>query len=114
MGDMGPDAASPASVRRELPPPHQVLPLRRGVIATIDPPGAAEVPGVASTVPWEINNRGQVVGQYADARGLHAYLLDKGRYKTIDPRGVPGTVAADINDRGQIVIPKPRGLFIGR
>jgi hypothetical protein len=86
--------------------------MRRGVIATIDPPGAAEVPGVAATVPWGINNGGQVVGQYADARNLHAYLLDKGRYKTIDPRGVPGTVAADINDRGEIVLPAPGELFL--
>jgi hypothetical protein len=91
--------------------------LRNGVFTTIDPPGAVDIdgtPGFQATAPLGINNRGQVVGQYADARGLHAYLLDKGRYKTIDPRGVPGTVAADINDRGQIVIPKPRGLFIGR
>jgi uncharacterized membrane protein len=91
--------------------------LRKGAFSTIDPPGAVDIegtPGFRATAPLGINNRGQVVGQYADAQGLHAYLLDKGRYKTIDPRGVPGTVAADINDRGQIVIPKPRGLFIGR
>jgi uncharacterized membrane protein len=91
--------------------------LRKGAVTTIDPPGAVDIegtPGFQATAPLGINNRGQVVGQYADAQGLHAYLLDKGRYKTIDPRGVPGTVAADINDRGQIVIPKPRGLFIGR
>jgi uncharacterized membrane protein len=91
--------------------------LRKGEFTTIDPPGAVDIdgtPGFQATAPLGINNRGQVVGQYADARGLHAYLLDKGRYKTIDPGGAPGTVAADINDRGQIVIPKPRGLFIGR
>jgi uncharacterized membrane protein len=86
--------------------------LRRGVFTTIDPPGAAELPEIAATVPFGINNRGQIVGQYADARGLHAYLLEKGRYKTIDPRGVRGTVAADINDRGQIVLPAPGELFL--
>jgi uncharacterized membrane protein len=89
--------------------------LRKGVFTTIDPPGAVDVPGnpgFAATAPFGINNRGQVVGQYADARGLHAYLLDDGVYTTIDPPAGPGTTAADINDRGQIVIPNPRGLFI--
>jgi uncharacterized membrane protein len=91
--------------------------LRKGAFTTIDPPGAIDVdgtPGFQATAPLGINNRGQVVGQYADAHGLHAYLLDKGRYKTIDPRGVPGTTATDINDRGEIVIPEPRGFFISR
>ena len=89
--------------------------LRKGVFTTIDPPGAVDVPGspgFAATAPFGINNRGQVVGQYADARGLHAYLLDDGVYRTIDPPAGPGTTAADINDRGQIVVPGPRGLFI--
>ena len=46
--------------------------LRKGVFTTIDPPGAVDVPGspgFAATAPFGINNRGQVVGQYADARG---------------------------------------------
>ena len=91
--------------------------LRKGVFTTIDPPGAVDIdgtPGFRATVPFATNNRGQVVGQYADAQGLHAYLLDDGVYTTIDPPAGPGTTATDINDRGQIVIPKPRGLFIGR
>jgi uncharacterized membrane protein len=89
--------------------------LRKGVFTTIDPPGAVDVPGnpgFAATAPFGVNNRGQVVGQYADARGLHAYLLDDGVYTTIDPPAGPGTVAADINERGQIVIPRPGSLFI--
>jgi uncharacterized membrane protein len=91
--------------------------LRKGVFTTIDPPGAIDVegtPGFAATAPFGINNRGQVVGQYADAQGLHAYLLDDGVYRTIDPPAGPGTTAVDINDRGQIVIPGPRGLFLQR
>ena len=91
--------------------------LRKGAFTTIDPPGAVDIdgtPGFQATAPLGINNRGQVVGQYADAQGLHAYLLDKGRYTTIDPPAGPGTTATDINDRGQIVIPEPRGFFIGR
>jgi uncharacterized membrane protein len=91
--------------------------LRKGAFTTIDPPGAIDIegtPGFQATAPLGINNRGQVVGQYADAQGLHAYLLDDGVYRTIDPPAGPGTTAADINDRGQIVIPEPRGFFIGR
>ena len=63
--------------------------LSKGVFNTIDPPGAVDVPGspgFAATAPFGINNRGQIVGQYADAEGLHAYLLDKGVYRTIDRR----------------------------
>jgi hypothetical protein len=89
--------------------------LRKGVFTTIDPPGAVDVPGnpgFAASPPFGINNRGQVVGQYADAQGLHAYLLDDGVFTTIDPPAGPGTIAADINDRGQIVIPRPGSLFI--
>jgi probable HAF family extracellular repeat protein len=89
--------------------------VRKGVFTTIDPPGAVDVPGspgFAATAPFGINNRGQVVGQYADAQGLHAYLLDKGVYRTIDAPAGPGTTATDINDRAQIVIPAPRGLFL--
>jgi uncharacterized membrane protein len=91
--------------------------LRKGAVTTIDPLGAVDIdgtPGFRATAPLGINNRGQVVGQYADAQGLHAYLLDDGVYRTIDPPAGPGTTATDINERGQIVIPKPRGLFIGR
>jgi uncharacterized membrane protein len=89
--------------------------LRKGVFTTIDPPGAVDVPGnpgFAATAPFGINNRGQIVGQYADAQGLHAYLLHKGVYTTIDPPAGPGTTATDINDRGQIVIPRPGAAFI--
>jgi probable HAF family extracellular repeat protein len=97
--------------------------LRDGVFTTIDHPGGrdtlcpgppgcrADLPGFAASAPLGINNRGQVVGQYADAQGLHAYLLDHGAYTTIDPPGGT-TVAADIIDRGEIVLPGPLGLFI--
>ena len=66
----------------------------------------------ADTAPFGINNRGQIVGQYTDAVGLHAYLLDDGVYRTIDPPAGPRTTAMDINDLGQIVIPGPMGLFV--
>lgn len=55
--------------------------------------------------------RGQIAGQYADARGPHACLFDRGRFTTIDPPG-GGTVAVDINDRGEILLPAPDGFYV--
>jgi hypothetical protein len=50
----------------------------------------------------KINARGQILGDYEDARGgCHGYLLDKGRFKTIDFPGEP-TQALGRNDRGQV------------
>ena len=50
-----------------------------------------------------INARGQILGDYEDPRGgCHGYLLDNGRFTTIDVPGEP-TQAHDLNDRGQIV-----------
>ena len=78
--------------------------------------GAADVPDYATTAPFGINNRGQVVGQYVDADGvLHGYLWKRRRgFETIDPPRGAGTVAADIDDRGHILLPAPGGLFKGR
>jgi hypothetical protein len=58
---------------------------------------------VLETAPYGINNRGQIVGDYEDARGgCHGYLLDNGRFTTIDVPGEP-TQALGLNDRGQVV-----------
>jgi hypothetical protein len=39
---------------------------------------------------------------------VHGFVLQRGRYETIDAPGRPQTQAAwGINDRGQIVIPEP-------
>ena len=89
---------------------------KAGRFRKIDPPGAADVPDYATTAPFGINNRGQVVGQYVDADGvLHGYLWKRKRgFETIDPPRGAGTVAADIDDRGHILLPAPGGLFKGR
>jgi uncharacterized membrane protein len=51
----------------------------------------------------KINARGQILGDYEDARGgCHGYLLDNGRFKTIDFPGEP-TQALGLNGRGQVV-----------
>jgi probable HAF family extracellular repeat protein len=104
--------------------------VRPGTVTRIDPPGAADDARFATTVPWGINNRGQVVGQYVDAAGvLHGYLWEPTRgVRTIDPPRpaanlctelpdggrICGTVAVDINDRGQILLPAPGGFYKAR
>jgi uncharacterized membrane protein len=61
------------------------------------------VPNALRSSAIKINARGQVLGDYEDARGgCHGYLLDKGRFKTIDFPGEP-TQALGLNDRGQVV-----------
>jgi hypothetical protein len=76
----------------------------RGRIRTFD------VPGSTNTAPYEINNRGQVVGNYTDAdQAQHGFVLHRGRVRTIDhPRATDtpdftGTRVVGINDRGQLV-----------
>ena len=52
-----------------------------------------------------INNRGQVIGVYADdptSEKTHGFLLDDGGYTALDAPGVPATVPSGINNRGQI------------
>jgi len=56
----------------------------------------------STTIPWGINDAGQIVGGSFDS-GAHAFLLSEGTFTTIDhPDGSP-TVLSDINDAGQIV-----------
>jgi probable HAF family extracellular repeat protein len=77
-----------------------------------------------ATFPYGINNHGQIVGGYFDAAGKqHGFLLDRGRYRTLDAPGrVDGrdndgdgdidnfdvtTIAWDINDRSDVLINEP-------
>ena len=78
--------------------------LDKGVFTTIDPPATA-IPGIVrgfasgarlGSAAFGINNRGQIVGFYADTGGrIHGYLLDKGVYTTIDAPGAINTAASD-------------------
>jgi hypothetical protein len=74
-----------------------------------------DIPGLVA-FPYDINNRGQIVGVYVDPNAVpgpdglpppgaqHAFLWERGRVTIIDP---PDTVYApnaySINDRGQVV-----------
>jgi uncharacterized membrane protein len=51
----------------------------------------------------DINDRGLMVGVYADAAGApHGFLLSKGRYTTVHMPGVCYTFPYSINNRGQV------------
>ena len=78
---------------------HGFLRDKKGVFTTIDHPDSP-----LGTAALDINNRGQIVGTYADAEETtHGFLLDKGVFTTIDFPGSSFTEAVGINGRGQIV-----------
>ena len=62
--------------------------------------------GALATLAFDLNDRGQIVGNLVDAGGrFHGFLLANGEFRQIDlPAGETNTFG--INDRGQIV-----GLF---
>jgi len=68
------------------------------------PPG-----GSTQTQAWDINNSGQIVGEYLDGSGdSHGFLLNGGVFTTIDfpaaQGGLGGDFAEGINDAGQVAI----------
>jgi uncharacterized membrane protein len=73
---------------------------RKGRYSALQNPIAAP----SQTQPNGINNRGQIVGDYGDASGVfHAFLLEEGRYSTIDfPEAQQDSVANGINSAGQV------------
>ncbi len=78
--------------------------LRRGVVATIDHPGATDTPGMNGTRVVGIDDRGRLVGSYGDDAGtLRAWKWDDGEFTTIHPPGALHSEASEINDRGRIV-----------
>jgi hypothetical protein len=101
-GWVGPDATV-NPVTGETGPVHGFL-WEQGLYTKFD------VPGATTTAPYEINNRGQIVGNYADAKGAqHGFVMRGGRVTTIDhPRAVQardmtGTRVVGIDDRGRLV-----------
>ena len=81
-------AASPAHAQRSY------------VFTNLDVPGSAKDTTTASG----INNPGQIVGSYHDARGdSHGFVYSNGGYKSLDIPGATDTFLTGINDSGQIV-----------
>src|SRR4051794_12280113 len=60
-----------------------------------------DVPGATNTSAEDINNVGQIVGQFSG--GLHGFLDTGGSFTQIDVPGGSFTQALGINDAGQIV-----------
>jgi probable HAF family extracellular repeat protein len=87
--------------------------LKRGALTPIDPPKAAAdaYPGTAQVQATDINDHGQIVGVYPDAKGtFHGFVYSHGRYTQLDPpraagnrNGFGATAAFGINNRGQVV-----------
>jgi hypothetical protein len=69
------------------------------------------VPGAPITLPFGINDQGQIVGySFSDptAPTPSGFLRDaRGRFTAINRPGAIGTAAFDINNRGQIAIIAP-------
>jgi uncharacterized membrane protein len=73
----------------------------RGVFTIFDARGAA-----GATAATGINNRGEIVGQYVDAKGArHGFLRNRdGEITTVDvPRNNGFSVAIHLNDRTDVV-----------
>jgi uncharacterized membrane protein len=69
-------------------------------------PGRWNFPGaVMGTVAGDINDQGQIVGNYGDAAGnTHGFTLSAGKFTTIDfPVALSTTAPSDINANGEIV-----------
>ena len=67
-----------------------------------------EVPGAMSTLALGINDRGQIVGNFTDAKGVRrGFLFDQGVYTPIDVPGATSTVVYGVNAHGQIA-----GFFV--
>jgi probable HAF family extracellular repeat protein len=64
-----------------------------------------EVRGAAQTIPFGLNDHGDVAGVYVDAdEALHGFVRDKdGDVRRISVRGASETAVYDINNRRQVV-----------
>jgi uncharacterized membrane protein len=61
------------------------------------------VPGSTSTAAWDVNPRGDIVGVFGNASGVHGFVLTADGYTTIDFPGATVTRAFGINARGDVV-----------
>ena len=70
-----------------------------GAFTTIDAPGAT-----VATLPFGINNHGQIVGASFDAKQRRGFMLSNGTFTTHSaPGAVLESFPLDIDDRGRII-----------
>jgi probable HAF family extracellular repeat protein len=63
-----------------------------------------DFPGSTSTVAYGINDAGQIVGDFTNSTGFHAFVYADGTFTQLDIPGASGIAAAQgINNVGQIV-----------
>jgi hypothetical protein len=61
------------------------------------------VPGLKLAIPWDINSRGEIIGNGFDAAGMHGFLQTRdGKSVVFDPPGTAFTYANAINVHGTI------------
>lgn len=60
------------------------------------------VPGASEMIARDVNSRGEVVGEYRDARGSHGFLLDATGLRDLSVSS-PGFVPRAISDQGVMV-----------
>lgn len=60
-------------------------------------------PGATATAAWDIDPRGEVVGQYTNATGVHGFVLTGSTWTTVDFPGATATRIYGINAAGDIV-----------
>lgn len=61
------------------------------------------VPGSTFTAAWDVNPRGDIVGVFQNASGVHGFVLTAAGYTTLDFPGATTTRAFGINARGDVV-----------
>jgi hypothetical protein len=100
-------AAGAAACDRDTPTDPAVLAPDARAEARVPASGyrytSINVPHAQSTEVYRINARGDVVGAFRDADGVHGFLLRGGDFETVNVPGAAATALRGINERGQLV-----------
>ena len=104
--DTNPPSAHTPDSRRPGPPSDEALRsptpgfvLKKGRFTAFEVPDAS-----IETLPYDINERGEIVGRFFDGTSEQAFMRDRaGRFTTIRIPGARAAWASGINNRGQVV-----------